>query len=283
MSPQLIALASALSYAFCIISARLGLRYSNGTTVTYVSLLVHTSVLWPIVFLLGVPSVAPPALVLFLGAGSLQPAIRLLTYTGIAKIGAARLGAAFQRGARDRLFGRKDDTADSRGNAGDRRRNFSHVVGGRRQARALDGSRAAARGRAARGHRAADPPPGAQHLERAAVFRGDRRSDLALLVRDLSRAAGNGEAGVEPQIAGAVRLGRAVRDAGDLAQHRGAQRRNRRGRDAASLDEPGVGAADIVDLLAPRRAHYVENHGRHARRRRRHDHRRARALTSRRA
>ena len=90
MSPQLIALASALSYAFCIISARLGLRYSNGTTVTYVSLLVHTSVLWPIVFLLGVPSVAPPALVLFLGAGSLQPAIRLLTYTGIAKIGAAR-------------------------------------------------------------------------------------------------------------------------------------------------------------------------------------------------
>src|ERR1043166_7316588 len=163
MSPQLIALASALSYAFCIISARLGLRYSNGTTVTYVSLLVHTSVLWPIVFLLGVPSVAPPALVLFLGAGSLQPPIRLLTYTGIAKI-----GAAFQRGARDRLFGRKDDTADSRGNAGDRRRNFSHVVGGRRQARALDGSRAAARGRAARGHRAADPPPGAQHLEGAA-------------------------------------------------------------------------------------------------------------------
>src|ERR1043166_49594 len=90
MSPQLIALASALSYAFCIISARLGLRYSNGTTVTYVSLLVPPAVLWPIVFLLGVPSVAPLALVLFLGAGSLQPAIRLLTYTGIAKIGAAR-------------------------------------------------------------------------------------------------------------------------------------------------------------------------------------------------
>jgi drug/metabolite transporter, DME family len=90
MSPQFIALASALSYAFCIISARLGLRYSNGTTVTYVSLLVHTSVLWPIVFVRGVPSVAPLALVLFLAAGSLQPAIRLFTYTGIAKIGAAR-------------------------------------------------------------------------------------------------------------------------------------------------------------------------------------------------
>jgi drug/metabolite transporter, DME family len=90
MSPQLIALASALSYAFCIISARLGLRYSNGTTVTFVSLLVHTSVLWPIVFLRGIPSVASVAVVLFLVAGSLQPAIRLFTYTGIAKIGAAR-------------------------------------------------------------------------------------------------------------------------------------------------------------------------------------------------
>jgi drug/metabolite transporter (DMT)-like permease len=90
MSPQLIALTSALSYAFCIISARLGLRYSNSTTVTYVSLLVHTSVLWPIVFLRGVPSVPLTALALFLIAGSLQPAIRLFTYTGIAKIGAAR-------------------------------------------------------------------------------------------------------------------------------------------------------------------------------------------------
>jgi drug/metabolite transporter (DMT)-like permease len=90
MSPQLIALASALSYAFCIISARLGLRYSNGTTVTYVSLLVHTSVLWPIVFVRGVPSVPPLALGLFLVAGSLQPAIRLFTYTGMARIGAAR-------------------------------------------------------------------------------------------------------------------------------------------------------------------------------------------------
>src|ERR1051325_153987 len=90
MSPQLIALASALSYAFCIISARLGLRYSNGTTVTYVSLLVHTLVLWPIVLFRGVPNVAPVALALFLVAGSLQPAIRLFTYTGMAKIGAAR-------------------------------------------------------------------------------------------------------------------------------------------------------------------------------------------------
>jgi drug/metabolite transporter (DMT)-like permease len=90
MSPQSIALASALSYAFCIISARLGLRYSNGTTVTFVSLLVHTSVLWPIVFWRGVPSVAFVAVALFLIAGSLQPAIRLFTYTGIARIGAAR-------------------------------------------------------------------------------------------------------------------------------------------------------------------------------------------------
>lgn len=91
MSPELLALLSAFAYAGCIISARRGLQYSTPTTVTYVSLLVHTITLWTAVFLTGgIPPVAPLALVLFLIGGSLQPMTRLLTYTGVEKLGASR-------------------------------------------------------------------------------------------------------------------------------------------------------------------------------------------------
>jgi drug/metabolite transporter (DMT)-like permease len=91
MSPQLLALLSAFAYSGCIIAARRGLQYSTPITVTYVSLLVHTVTLWSAVFLTGgIPAVATLALVLFLIGGSLQPIIRLFTYTGIEKIGASR-------------------------------------------------------------------------------------------------------------------------------------------------------------------------------------------------
>lgn len=91
MSPQLLALASAVAYAVCIISARLGLRYSNAATVTYVSLLMHNLTLWPAVFLTrGVPEVEPAALYWFLASGSMQPVIRLMTYKGVQRIGASR-------------------------------------------------------------------------------------------------------------------------------------------------------------------------------------------------
>src|SRR5258705_5483578 len=91
MSPQLLALASAVSYAFCIIAARLGLQYSNAATVTYVSLIMHNVILWPAVFLTGgVPEVAPAALYWFFAGGSLQPVIRLMNYSGIHRIGPGR-------------------------------------------------------------------------------------------------------------------------------------------------------------------------------------------------
>jgi drug/metabolite transporter (DMT)-like permease len=91
MSPQLLALGSAIAYAFCIISARRGLRYSNATTVTYLSLIIHTFTLWPAVFLTGgVPVVSTAALFWFLFTGSFQFIIRHLTYLAIKQVGASR-------------------------------------------------------------------------------------------------------------------------------------------------------------------------------------------------
>ncbi len=91
MSPQLIALYSAISYAVCIIAARRGLKYSTPVTVTYISLIIHTVTLWAAVFLTGgIPQVSAIAVILFVIGGSLQPVIRLFTYTGIEKIGASR-------------------------------------------------------------------------------------------------------------------------------------------------------------------------------------------------
>ena len=91
ISPQLIALAAALSYAASGISARRGLRYSTPITVTLVSLLIHAFGLGTLLFLVtGVPSVPPFVLLLFFITGTLQPVIRLLTYAGIFHMGASR-------------------------------------------------------------------------------------------------------------------------------------------------------------------------------------------------
>jgi drug/metabolite transporter (DMT)-like permease len=91
MSPQILALGSAIAYAFCIISARRGLRFSNATTVTYLSLSIHTFTLWPAVFLLGgIPAVSSAALFWFLFTGSFQFVIRHLTYLAIKQVGASR-------------------------------------------------------------------------------------------------------------------------------------------------------------------------------------------------
>ncbi len=91
MPPEALALSSALSYAFCIIAARRGLKYSTPTTVTLISLFIHATSLWIAVFLTGgIPPVPTRAITLFVVAGSLQPIIRLFTYTGVEKIGASR-------------------------------------------------------------------------------------------------------------------------------------------------------------------------------------------------
>lgn len=89
--PQLIALAGALSYAISGIAARRGLRYSTPITVTVVSLIIHATGLWTVLYLSGgVPRVSLWAVVLFVVTGTLQPVIRLFTYAGIFYLGASR-------------------------------------------------------------------------------------------------------------------------------------------------------------------------------------------------
>ena len=91
ISPQLIALGAALSYATSGISARRGMRHSTPITVTLVSLSIHASSLWTILWLRGgVPAVPARALVLFILTGTLQPLIRWFTYAGIYHLGASR-------------------------------------------------------------------------------------------------------------------------------------------------------------------------------------------------
>ena len=94
--PQAVGLITALTYAASIISARRGLQYSNATTVTYLSLLFQTVTLWTLAFLVtGIPAVGKTFLLAAVLVGFLMPMVRLLTYTGIAKVGAAR-GAALR-------------------------------------------------------------------------------------------------------------------------------------------------------------------------------------------
>lgn len=91
--PQLIALVASISFAGCFLAARRGMDYSTPVTVTLVALIVHTVTLWPIVFLTGgIPDVAAVAVFLFIVVGILMAVIRLLSFTGIDKIGAARAG-----------------------------------------------------------------------------------------------------------------------------------------------------------------------------------------------
>lgn len=91
MTPQLIALFSAFSYAGVAIFSRLGLRYSTPLAATCVDLSVRTLALWSAVFLTGgLPRVDLVAALLFVVLGIMQTATSLLTFTGVAKIGASR-------------------------------------------------------------------------------------------------------------------------------------------------------------------------------------------------
>ena len=91
MEPEFIALAAALFYAGHSVSARLGMRNSNPLTAAAVGLSVRTILLWSAVYLSGgVPAVEMLPLVLFVLLGFLQTATSLFTFTGIARMGAAR-------------------------------------------------------------------------------------------------------------------------------------------------------------------------------------------------
>ncbi len=89
--PQVIALCASLSYACVLVTSRRGMLYSTPKTVTLISLIVHTVSLWTAVFLTGgIPRVDAAAVYVFIVAGMLQPIIRLCTYTGVHRVGAAR-------------------------------------------------------------------------------------------------------------------------------------------------------------------------------------------------
>jgi drug/metabolite transporter (DMT)-like permease len=91
---QLLALICSIFYASALVSARAGMRYSNPTTVTLVSIVMQNLLLWSAVFLTGgVHSVPLEGVLLFVLVGIFQLAVRLLAYTGVEKIGASRSSA----------------------------------------------------------------------------------------------------------------------------------------------------------------------------------------------
>jgi len=94
MSPQFLAVITAVSYAAALVSSRRGLQYSTPDTVTLVSILVQNVTLWSAVFLTGgVPNVSWVAVGIFCIVGTFQMGVRLLAYTGVLKIGASRSSA----------------------------------------------------------------------------------------------------------------------------------------------------------------------------------------------
>ncbi len=91
MSAQLFALLTAFAFAVSNASVRRAFRYSTPLTATFVSLLIHSVVLWTAVFVTGgIPQVAIAGVLAIAATGLLQPAIRHFHYTGIHKIGTAR-------------------------------------------------------------------------------------------------------------------------------------------------------------------------------------------------
>lgn len=91
MSPQFLASLTALLFAIANITVRQGLRYSTPITATFVSLTLHTVVLWAAVYLtVGIPKVAFLAVSAICITGILQPVMRFCHYTGMTKIGTSR-------------------------------------------------------------------------------------------------------------------------------------------------------------------------------------------------
>jgi DME family drug/metabolite transporter len=91
---QVLALITSVLYASALVSARAGMRYSNPTTVTLVSILMQNLLLWTAVLLTrGVPAVPVAGVLLFAVVGIFQLGVRLFAYTGVAKIGASRSSA----------------------------------------------------------------------------------------------------------------------------------------------------------------------------------------------
>ena len=91
---QTLALVTSVFYAAALVAARAGMRYSTPTTVTLVSILMQNLLLWTAVFATGgIHAVPIIGILLFTLVGIFQLGVRLLAYTGVAKIGASRSSA----------------------------------------------------------------------------------------------------------------------------------------------------------------------------------------------
>ena len=91
MSPQFFAWLTAFSFAVANVTVRHGMRYSTPLTATFVSLIIHTIVLWTAVFLTGgIPDVAWLGVAAIFLTGIVQPAMRVFQYKGMEKIGTSR-------------------------------------------------------------------------------------------------------------------------------------------------------------------------------------------------
>lgn len=89
--PQLLALAASLCFAACFVAAGRGLQYANPVAVTLIALVIQMAALALIApFVEGRPAVAGLAVLLFVVVGVLMAVIRVFSFTGVAKIGAAR-------------------------------------------------------------------------------------------------------------------------------------------------------------------------------------------------
>jgi len=89
--PQLLSLAASLCFAACFVAARRGLQHANATTVTLLALIIQTVALGIVGFFAeGFPPVSVMAVFWFAVVGVLMAVIRVFSFTGVAKIGAAR-------------------------------------------------------------------------------------------------------------------------------------------------------------------------------------------------
>jgi uncharacterized membrane protein len=91
MQAEIFALLTALTFACSNVVVKSGFRYSTPLTATFVSLVIHSIVLWIVVFATGgIPRVAIAGVAAITITGLLQPAIRHFHYSGIHKIGTSR-------------------------------------------------------------------------------------------------------------------------------------------------------------------------------------------------
>jgi drug/metabolite transporter (DMT)-like permease len=91
MTAQIFALFTALAFACSNAAVKRGFRYSTPLTATFVSLVIHSIMLWSAVFATGgVPSVALAGVMAIVITSLLQPGIRHFHYTGIHKLGTSR-------------------------------------------------------------------------------------------------------------------------------------------------------------------------------------------------